>query len=62
MSSTQVAECPRCGSPRIKPIVYGMPAPDFDIDRFHIGGCVILPDAPTRHCDECELSWRERVK
>ncbi|GAB2971220.1 hypothetical protein GCM10027212_07430 [Actinotalea caeni] len=55
--------CPECGSGRVVPIVYGMPAPELveqagrgDVE---LGGCCLMVDehgrlvAPDRSCRAC---------
>jgi hypothetical protein len=53
--------CPACGSRRTIPIVYGMPGTELieQVKRGQIvlGGCLVGPDQPDRHCCDCEKSW-----
>ena len=55
--------CPRCGSGDVLPIMYGMPGPEMTRDslagRVALGGCVLVPDAPDRLCQNCRHRWRE---
>ncbi len=34
-------------------IVYGLPADDFDFERFEVGGCVIYENVPSFRCRIC---------
>jgi hypothetical protein len=48
--------CPYCGSRNTGPILYGMIVPDPDDplpDHAVLGGCVIMPGQPMRHCHSC---------
>lgn len=52
-------KCPKCGSERVAPILYGMPAYDEELKRqleneeLYLGGCLMSDDAPDYHCFEC---------
>ena len=52
-------KCPKCGSKRVAPILYGMPAYDEELQRqleneeLYLGGCLMSEDAPEYHCFEC---------
>ena len=53
--------CPSCGSPNVKPIVYGLPDGRMHEDStIALGGCVIFEDSPAFVCDECEHAWGKR--
>lgn len=53
-------KCPKCGSKRIAPILYGMPAFNEEMEqklndeRLYLGGCCITNANPTFHCFECK--------
>ena len=55
-------KCPFCGSEDIKDIIYGLPAPDFDYSRYISGGCVVMPDSPKWHCDNCFAKFKKSSK
>ena len=55
-------KCPFCGSEDIKDIVYGMPRVDFDYSRYISGGCVVMPDSPKWHCDNCFAKFKKSAK
>ncbi len=52
-------KCPKCGSTRIAPILYGMPAFDeemarqLDKEELCLGGCKICGIDPEYHCFAC---------
>lgn len=52
-------KCPKCGSKRIAPILYGMPAFDEEMERklnneeLFLGGCCIGDADPEYHCFQC---------
>ncbi len=52
-------KCPKCGSTRIAPILYGMPAFDeelqrkLDNEKIYLGGCLIEEMQPEYHCFGC---------
>jgi hypothetical protein len=52
--------CPRCGSDRVVPVVYGLPDPELfeaaDQGRVILGGCDPL-NAPTHACVRCGLLY-----
>ena len=60
--SRKPAKCPFCGSDDIKEIVYGMPRVDFDYSRYISGGCVVMPDSPKWHCDNCFAKFKKSSK
>ncbi len=49
--------CPRCGSPTLVPIFYGMPAPEAfeaaERGEIAIGGCDVGPGLPAFSCTTC---------
>lgn len=53
-------KCPKCGSKRIAPILYGMPAFDEEMEqllkdeKLYLGGCCISFAQPEYHCFECK--------
>jgi ribosomal protein L37AE/L43A len=53
--------CPRCGSPDVAEIAYGLPSPDLiehsRRGRTVLGGCVIDPDSPVWQCLACDAQW-----
>ena len=57
--SRKPAKCPFCGADDIKEIVYGMPSIDFDYSRYISGGCVVMPDSPKWHCDNCFAKFKQ---
>ena len=52
-------KCPKCGSKKLAPILYGMPAFDEEMKRkldnqeLVLGGCCISGDEPQYHCFGC---------
>ena len=52
-------KCPKCGSKRVAPILYGMPAYDEELERkinseeVYLGGCIISGSDPQYHCFGC---------
>ena len=58
----QPEKCPFCGSDDIKEIVYGLPSVDFDYSRYISGGCVVMPDSPKWHCDNCFAKFKQAPK
>ena len=51
--SKSMKQCPNCNSKEsLKRIRYGMPADDFDFNKFHVGGCI--PSDATVHCSNCD--------
>ena len=47
-------ECPKCGTAGdIHQIIYGMPAPDFDFEKYEVGGCMVLGEMPKWMCRNC---------
>ena len=59
---SQPEKCPFCGSNDIKEIIYGMPRVDFDYSRYISGGCVVMPDSPKWHCDNCFAKFKQAPK
>jgi hypothetical protein len=49
--------CPDCQSTESKRIVYGLPAYDFDFDKYEVGGCCVTGQDPKYKCMKCESSW-----
>jgi hypothetical protein len=54
--------CPKCGSNNVLRIAYGLPTPKGEFDalagKVILGGCMVEPGQPDRHCKECKHSWR----
>ena len=54
-----MTRCPKCGSRKIAPILYGMPAFDEEMQRkienreLYLGGCCVSDSDPRFHCFEC---------
>jgi len=54
-----IKKCPKCGSEKIAPILYGMPAFDEEMERelndqkLYLGGCCITGSDPEYHCFGC---------
>jgi hypothetical protein len=52
--------CPKCNSAeKVRPIIYGLPAPDFDFKKFASGGCVVSDSDPLFVCGSCGLEFGE---
>ena len=53
-------KCPKCGSRRVAPILYGMPAfseemeQQLNEEKLYLGGCCISGIDPTYHCFQCK--------
>ena len=53
-------KCPKCGSVRIAPILYGLPAYSEEMEKqlkdekLYLGGCCIFGVEPTYHCFQCK--------
>lgn len=53
-------KCPKCGSRRVAPILYGMPAFSEEMEqqlkeeKLYLGGCCISGMDPTYHCFHCK--------
>ena len=51
------AACPECGQVgTVRKIIYGMPGPDFDFEKYEVGGCVVTGHDPQHACRECGWS------
>ena len=57
--------CPKCSSPKVAEIRYGLPS-DFEgirsrLDRGELilGGCSVSAESPAWHCHECGNEWGE---
>jgi len=52
-------KCPKCGSRKVAPILYGMPVFDEEMERqlnnqeLYLGGCCMEETAPEYHCFGC---------
>ena len=55
--------CPRCGSTKVVPIVYGKPTAEADEEaergEIVLGGCCFSTKFPDRHCHDCQHEWRQ---
>ena len=53
--------CPRCHSPRVAPIVHGLPAHETFVaaerEELELGGCLIWPDSPAYRCRACGAAF-----
>lgn len=55
----EMIRCPKCGSQKIAPILYGMPAYDEEMERqlneqeLYLGGCCVSDNDPQFHCFGC---------
>ncbi len=53
--------CPKCGSPDVIPIMYGLPSEEAAEEarqgKIALGGCCISDDSPRWHCRDCEPEW-----
>lgn len=50
-ASRRKSDCPLCGTPDARRIVYGMPAPDLlGDDTIALGGCLVHQDQPRHRC------------
>ena len=56
---TAMNRCPKCGSEKIVPILYGLPDFDEEMERqlnnqeLYLGGCCVFHDSPKYHCFGC---------
>lgn len=59
------SHCPYCGSPRVIPIMYGLPLPDLvaaeERGELILAGCVVDVDSPAFHCRACGRDLPERA-
>lgn len=57
----KIAICPKCGSTRVVPYLYGMPSAEAWEEekrgRLVLGGCCINEDSPDFHCKICGNDW-----
>lgn len=64
--SKKPKKCPVCGSTRVAPIMYGLPAPNPELwrkveeGRLVLGGCRITGDDPSWKCVEGEATFYRR--
>lgn len=55
----EMVRCPKCGSRKIAPILYGMPVSDEEMEErinnqeLYLGGCCVSDLDPQFHCFEC---------
>lgn len=54
--------CPECKkADEVVSILYGMPTHEAfeagERGELHIGGCCVVPDQPTKHCNRCDLEF-----
>ena len=60
MRNIQIKKCPKCGSVRVAPILYGLPAFSEDLDRrirseeIYLGGCCRSEFDAQYHCFSCK--------
>lgn len=47
-------DCPQCGEVGLQKIIYGMPADDFNFDKYIVGGCIV--SEANIGCTKCEWS------
>ena len=60
--SRKPEKCPFCKSDDIKEIIYGLLSVDFDYSKYVPGGCVVTPDSPKWHCDNCFAKFKKSSK
>ena len=60
--SDKPEKCPFCESDDIKEIIYGLLRVDFDYSRYISGGCIVMPDSPKWHCDNCFAKFKQASK
>jgi len=49
--------CPQCNEPgKVKRILYGMPAQDYNHEKYVLGGCCVTDDDPEIQCTACDWS------
>lgn len=59
--------CPYCGSQNVSYILYGMPAPDTELERqidsgeVIIGGCVVFEESEQWRCQDCKEKFGELI-
>ena len=60
--SKKVIICPTCKNQGdIHEIIYGMPAPDFDFEKYEVGGCeAFFGETPKWKCRNC--GWEGKKK
>lgn len=60
MRNRRIKKCPKCGSDRVAPILYGLPVFDEDLKRkieseeIYLGGCCVGNADPQFHCFACK--------
>ena len=65
---TAMNRCPKCGSQKIAPILYGMPAFDDEIEqklndqKLYLGGCCVSDADPLFHCFDCGKNFGQPVR
>ena len=48
-------ECPFCADGGdVHKIIYGFPGPDFDFEKYEVGGCVVFDEQPDYRCRTCD--------
>lgn len=57
--------CPRCGSKRVVPVVYGRPSAMGKLKsllgRLQLGGCAVSDERPRFFCKRCKDGWEEET-
>lgn len=46
-------QCPYCSSKRLWKYLYGLPASNYDKNKYVLGGCEITDFQPTHKCKKC---------
>jgi hypothetical protein len=59
--TTTERTCPKCGSAKVLPIRYGLPAFGSEPpgETYVDGGCFIDEGSPQWACAQCQARWRE---
>lgn len=59
----RIKNCPKCGSSRLLPIIYGRLTDNGEEmvkqGRFVSGGCICFEDSPTTVCQDCHYEFRD---
>ncbi|HEX9935359.1 MAG TPA: hypothetical protein VGB38_09200 [bacterium] len=59
--SSKPEKCPKCGSPRVADILYGLQVfhkveKDIEAGRIVLGGCIVDNNNPEWQCVECKTN------